>query len=84
MLISAYSLLFLSCCTLVPSNSTEKVRHPVLFLDRFKEVSEFMSLYKYDEEWQGPPAFYLNIKVDLDGRRLLKDILAQDLLLMRN
>ncbi len=67
MLISVYSLLFLSCCTLVPSTSTEKVRHPVLFLDRFKGGSEFKSLFMYDEEWQGPPAFYLNIKVDLDG-----------------
>lgn len=34
----------------------------------FKGESEFKWLYIYDEEWQGPPAFYLNTKADLCGR----------------
>lgn len=31
------------CCSLVPSTSTEKVRHPVLFLDRFKGGDQNLS-----------------------------------------
>lgn len=64
--ISAF--LLVAYCTLVPSTSSEKVSQLVLFLDRFLSIeSEFKWLYMYDEEWQGPLAFYLNIKADLDG-----------------